>query len=102
MTATPHWKRELPDFVSVTVEGRIRGIDPDVTTRAPGRVVIAMPDFTADAVAHALNALGDLADRVHIERDWIAERELADALWEAAEVVGYRCPSDAGHTGELP
>ena len=32
MTATPHWQRELSDFVSVTVEGQIRSLDPDVTT----------------------------------------------------------------------
>lgn len=31
MTATPHWQRELSDFVSVTVEGQIRSLDPDVT-----------------------------------------------------------------------
>jgi hypothetical protein len=100
MTATPHWQRELPDFVLVTVDGLVQGLDPDVTTRASGRVVIAMPDFTADAVAHALDTLGELADRLHMDRDWTGERELAAALREAAEAAGYCCPSDTGRSGE--
>jgi hypothetical protein len=49
--------------MSVAVEGTISGVDPDVTERAPGRVVIVMPDFTADAVAHLLSRLGGLADQ---------------------------------------
>lgn len=68
-------------------------MDPDVTRRTPGRVMIAMPDFTADAVAHVLRDLGELADRIHLERDWTGERELAAALQEAARAAGYRCPT---------
>lgn len=44
MSGEPSWRRELPDHVSVAVDGAIDGIDPDVTTHAPGRVVIVMPD----------------------------------------------------------
>lgn len=86
------WRRELPDFVSVAVDGEIGGIDPDVTVRAPGRVVIVMPDFTADAVAHVLSNLGELADRFGMERDWMGEHDLAVALFDAAAAAGYRCP----------
>jgi hypothetical protein len=82
-----------------TVDGHIGGIDPDVTDRAPGRVVITMPDFTADAVAHALADLGELADRIKLDRVWTGERELAAALLEAAEVAGYHCPSRTSRGG---
>ena len=86
------WRRELPDYVSVAVDGLVGGIDPDVTARAPGRVVIVMPDFTADAIAHVLSNLGELADRFGMERDWMGEHELAVALFDAAAAAGYRCP----------
>ena len=96
MSGEPSWRQELPDYVSVTVDGTLNGVDPDVTERAPGRVVIVMPDFTADAVAHVLSKLGELADRFGMERDWMGERELAAALFEAARAAGYHCPVSAG------
>lgn len=86
------WRRELPDYVSVAVDGRMGGIDPDVTSRTPGRVVVVMPDSTADAVAHALSNLGELADRFGMERDWMGEHDLAVALFDAAREAGYHCP----------
>jgi hypothetical protein len=89
---TAGWRRELPEFVSVAVEGPFRGLDRDVTERVPGRVVIAMPDFTADALAHVLNHLGQLADTLHIERVGVGEAELAAALFDAAQAAGYHCP----------
>lgn len=55
-----------------------------------------MPDFTADAVAHVLRKLGGLADQLGMERDWMGERELAAALFEAARAAGYRCPVAPG------
>lgn len=78
--------------MSVAVDGELGGVDPDVTVRAPGRVVIVMPDFTADAVAHVLSNLGELADRLGMERDWMGEHDLAVALFDAAQAAGYRCP----------
>jgi hypothetical protein len=90
------WRRELPDYVSVAVDGLVGGIDPDVTERAPGRVVIVMPDFTADAVAHVLSNLGELADRFGMERDWMGEHDLAVALFDAAAAAGYHCPNQPG------
>ena len=96
MSGESSWRQELPDYVSVAVDGTLDGVDPDVTERAPGRVVIVMPDFTADAVAHVLNRLGGLADQLGMERDWMGERELAAALFEAARAAGYRCPVAPG------
>ena len=89
------WRRELPDYVSVAVDGLMGGIDPDVSSRPSGRVVVVMPDSTADAFAHALSSLGELADRLGMERDWMGEGELAVALFEAARAAGYHCPDTA-------
>jgi hypothetical protein len=36
----------------------------------------------------ALIDLGELADRVRMDREWTGERELAAALQEAAQVAG--------------
>lgn len=96
MSGELSWRRELPDYVSVVVDGTLSGVDPDVTERAPGRVVIVMPDFTADAVAHVLMTLGELADRFGMERDWMGERDLSVALFEAARSAGYHCPTASG------
>lgn len=94
------WRRELPEFISVVVDGEFGDIDVEVTERMPGRVTVVMLDFTADAIAHALIDLGELADRVRMDRERTGERELAAALQEAAEVAGYRCPGrTAGEEG---
>jgi hypothetical protein len=93
--AAAGWRRDLPEFVSVTVEGTYGGVDPDITERTPGRIVITMPDFTADALAHALSCLSRVADAMNRHRVGVGERELAEALFEAAHAGGYRCPS--GH-----
>jgi hypothetical protein len=87
------WSRNLPEFVSVTVEGVFGGVDPDITERTPGRVVVTMPDFTADALAHALSYLSRVADAMNRERVGVGECELAEALFEAARAGGYRCPT---------
>lgn len=100
MSGELSWRRELPDYVSVAVDGELGGIDPDVTERPAGRVVIVMPDFTADAVAHVLDVLGELADRFGMQRDWTGEHELAAALSDAAAAAGYHCP-DRAPTGEV-
>ena len=93
--AAAGWRRDLPEFVSVTVEGTYGGVDPDITERTPGRIVVTMPDFTADALAHALSYLSRVADAMNRDRVGVGERELAEALFEAAHAAGYRCPS--GH-----
>ena len=89
------WRRDLPEFVSVSVAGVFGGIDRDVTERTPGRVVIAMPDFTADALAHVFAHLARIADTMNGERVGVGEQELAQALFDAARASGYRCPSGA-------
>ena len=85
------FRRELPEFVSVWVEGAYENFDPDITERTPGRVVIAMPDFTADALAHALDYLGRLAELLDGERLGVGPGELAAALHAAAAVTGVPC-----------
>ena len=85
--------RELPEFLSVTVEGDFAGVDQDITERIPGRVVVVMPDFTADALAHALAYLARIGDALDQERVGVGERELAEALFDAARAAGYHCPS---------
>jgi hypothetical protein len=93
--ALSSWRRDLPEFVSVSVAGAFGGIDRDVTERTPGRVVIAMPDFTADALAHVFAHLARIADAMNGERVGVGEQELAQALFDAARASGYRCPSGA-------
>lgn len=93
------FRRDLPEYVSVAVDGQMSGLDPDVMQRGPGRVVIVMPDDMADAIAHALSDLGELAERLHMERDWMGEQELAAALFDAAAAAGYRCPDRAEPAG---
>ena len=79
-------------YVELLTPASNRGTNGE-TNRVPGRVVIAMPDFTADALAHVLNHLGQLADTLHIERVGVGEAELAAALFDAAQAAGYHCPS---------
>ena len=35
--AAPRFQRELPEFVSVRVDGAYESFDPDITERTPGR-----------------------------------------------------------------
>ena len=92
LTASPSFRRELSEFVTVSVDGAYNHFDPDVTERTPGRVVIAMPDFTADALAHVLSYLGRIAELLDTERVGVSPHELAEALYEAAASTGARCP----------
>lgn len=85
------FRRELPEFVSVRVEGAYENFDPDITERTPGRVVVAMPDFTAEALAHVLNYLGRFAELLDAERLGVGPEELAQALHEAAAATGVPC-----------
>ena len=85
------FRRELAEFVSVEVQGTYENFDPDITDRTPGRVVIAMPDFTADALAHALGYLGRFAELLDADRLGVGPGELAQALREAAAATGVPC-----------
>jgi hypothetical protein len=89
---TPPYRRELSDNVTVTVEGAMTEVDPDVSDRPPARVVLAMPDYTADALAHLLAAWHTARALAEVEDLGPNERTLAEALYEAALSGGYRCP----------
>lgn len=87
----PTYRRELPEFVTVSVEGSYEDVDPDITERTPGRVVVAMPDFTAESLAHVLDHLGRFAALLDVERLGVGPDDLAHALHEAAAVTGVPC-----------
>lgn len=89
------FRRDLPEFVSVRVDGAYENFDPDITERTPGRVVISMPDFTADSLAHVLDYLGRFADLLDMERLGVGPGDLAQALHEAAATTGMPCLSGA-------
>ena len=94
--ATVSFRRELADRVTVTVEGTVSGVDPDVTVRCPGRVVVTMPDFVADELAHALGQAWQLVDMLGRDTPGMGEaggRALTAALAEAAAAGGFRCPT---------
>jgi hypothetical protein len=48
------WRRELAEQVSVAVDGVVELADTVPERRRVGRVVVSMPDFVADTVAHLL------------------------------------------------
>jgi len=51
------FRRDLPEHITVTVDGVLTNLDagdPVPDERPVGRVVVTMPNFVADALAHAL------------------------------------------------
>jgi hypothetical protein len=89
------FRRELPEHVTVCIDGVYGDLVPDEPvkdTRPVGRVVLAMPDFYADIFSHSLGALWQLADRLGADRVGDTERAIAEALFAAAQFMGYRCP----------
>ena len=92
VTRPPSFRRDLSEFMAVSIEGNYDTLDPDITDRTPGRVVIAMPDFTADAWAHVLSDLGRIAALLDTECLGLDPQELAQALSDAAASTGVYCP----------
>ena len=90
-TVTPAWRQELPEYMTVSVEGVFAGVDPEVTERLPGRVVLTMPDFTADNLARVLAKAWQVARAMDDPSIGPVERALAEGLAAAAQVGGYRC-----------
>jgi hypothetical protein len=95
------WRRELAEQVTVVVDGVVTGLvdaDDVPEDRAVARVVVSMPDFVADTLAHLITGACDLTETV--EGDDVVgdsdERALAAALFAASRVSGYRCPTEAG------
>jgi hypothetical protein len=75
---------EYHENVTVSVEGRAE-VDPGVVMPAPSLVVVRMPDAEADYFAHLIARTVRAADALGgVEGIGEPERELADALHEAA------------------
>jgi hypothetical protein len=88
---TTNWHQNLPEYMNVSVDGVVAGVDPEITQRQPGRVVLTMPDFTADNLGRVLAKAWQVARALDDPSIGPAERALAEALVAAAEVGGYRC-----------
>ena len=90
--STP-FSRTLPDNLTVTVEGTY-DLDRDITERRPARVVLTMPDYAADSLAHLLAYLSRLADVFPgLDENGLDCAVVAEALYAAATASGdYRCP----------
>jgi hypothetical protein len=88
---TTRWHQDLPEYMSVSVEGVVTGVDPQITHRLPGRVVLTMPDFTADNLGRVLAKAWQVARALDDPSIGPAERALAEALVAAAEVGGFHC-----------
>jgi hypothetical protein len=90
-TLTPVWHEDLPEYMTVAVDGVLVGVDPEITRRLPGRVVLTMPDFTADALARVLAKAWRVARAMDDPSIGPTERALAESLAAAAEAGGFRC-----------
>jgi hypothetical protein len=90
-TFTQAWRRDLPEYMTVSVDGTFTGVDPEITSRLPGRVVLTMPDFTADSLARVLAKAWQVARTMEDPSIGPAERALAEGLAAAAEIGGYHC-----------
>src|SRR5215475_9222791 len=79
------WKRQLQtcNSVTVSVEGVVE-VDPDAVARPPPRVVVRMPDAEADYIAHLIAQAVRAAGALGVLEVGEPERELAEALHEAA------------------
>jgi len=87
--------RRLADDLTVSVDGVLE-LDHDITERRAARVVVTMPDYVADGLAHLL------ADAVRIaevfggfQSNGLDAAALAEALYAAATSGDYRCPREA-------
>jgi hypothetical protein len=91
----PAFRRDLPEHITVAVDGMLTDLDagdPCPDERPVGRVVVTMPAFVADALAHSLAKswqVNQLFDG-NIEIG-VTERTLAEALLAAAEASGCPC-----------
>jgi hypothetical protein len=86
----------LDERVTVAVDGVVVDLEDSVPARrSVGRVVVVMPDFVADTVAHLLAAGCDVSAESAPDAPGRGplERELVAALFAASKVNGYRCPA---------
>lgn len=94
------FERELPDSLVIRVDGLLPP-DKEDGNRQPARVVLTMPDFVADGLAHLLaeaNRAAAIFGAIGISG--IDGWRLADALYAAATFGDYRCP-DGGLSAPL-
>jgi hypothetical protein len=89
---SPTFRRDLPEYMTVSLDGVVTGVDPQITDRMPGRVVLTMPDFAADNLGRVLAKVWRVARAMSDQSFGQTERALAEALVAAAEVGGFRCP----------
>ncbi len=85
------WRQDLPEYMTVSVDGVFAGVDPEITDRLPGRIVLTMPDFTADNLARVLAKAWQVARAMDDPSIGPAERALAEGLAAAAQAGGYHC-----------
>jgi hypothetical protein len=83
--------RELPDYITIAVDGTMTEVDPDIAS-PPARVVITMQDDTAHLLAHLFGQVAHLSRIL----DWLPEvgvivPDLAAALHQAAEHARRKC-----------
>jgi hypothetical protein len=84
--------RALPDDLTVRVDGVLE-LDRDSTERVAARVVVAMPDFVADGLAHLLADAARVAEVFGgFQSNGIDGAALAEALYAAATSGDYQCP----------
>ncbi len=97
----PTFRRDLPEHITVTVDGVLTDLDADDPVpdeRPVGRVVVTMPNFVADALAHALAKSWQVNQLFGGNIDiGSTERALAEALLAAAEASGSHCRKGGLH-----
>jgi len=97
----PPFSRQLPDSVTVAADGTLT-LDPDITERPVARVVVTMPDYVADDLAHLLACLGRIAGTCGgLDGSGMHTDSLAAALYTAAASGGHRCPEGALHLDRI-
>jgi hypothetical protein len=91
MSHTVPFSRTLPDELTVSVDGELE-LDHDITERPAARVVVTMPDFVADGLAHLLTDAARVSEVFDgSESNGVDGQALADALYAAATSGTYRC-----------
>jgi hypothetical protein len=91
------FRREVLDDIIVSIDGVV-DLDPDITARPASRVLVELPDYAADALAHLLADACAVAEVFGgFPDNGLDGRALADALYAAATSGAYRC-----HEGGLP
>jgi uncharacterized protein (DUF433 family) len=93
----PRFMRSLPDGLSVATDGTYPQ-GTDAAQRPPIRVVVKMPDYVADSLAHLLAYLSNITSNFGgLDGNGLHAASLAAALYGAAVSGEYRCPEGVLH-----